>query len=220
MTIYFSNVTFQNLNLLGSLAFDKCNVTIFNSQISPNQNETEQVILADNETTFIAHNLTIDSKEIKSIVVNNHSLSSLTNCSITNFQIATQVKNASKVFFFNCTVQNNIKITNSLFLEALYTSYIQAIDTDFQQCTNDGIQISDVSFLNISHCSFSKFDQSLTYVLTNSKGFIHNCVFHITNDKWNLLSFDQSKCTCSDWHFDSIYRNAVQIENKSQLSLE
>jgi hypothetical protein len=100
------------MNFLGSLAFERCNITFLNSQISPNQNEKNQVILVDHETTFIGYNFSIDAKMINSIVLNNHSFCSLINGRISNFKIGLVAKKISKETLSNCTIQNNKKLTS------------------------------------------------------------------------------------------------------------
>jgi hypothetical protein len=139
LTFHSSNITFQNMNLLGSLEFHKCNVVIINSQISPNQKETDFVILADNETTLITYHLTIDSKNINSVIVDNKSTSSFTNSKISNFLTGANVKNGSKAFFVNCTIQNEQNRDDSQFLNISNASHVQAIETNFVKCINDGI---------------------------------------------------------------------------------
>jgi hypothetical protein len=79
LTFHSSKITFQDMNFVGSFVYDKVDVVFINSQISPNENEKEQVILAENETILIAEQLTFDAKNINSIVINNHSFSSFIN---------------------------------------------------------------------------------------------------------------------------------------------
>jgi hypothetical protein len=49
---------------------------------------------------------------------------------------------------------------------------------------------------------------------------IQNCAFQNSNNRSDLLCFNQSKCICSGCHFDSIHCYAILIDNNSQLSLE
>jgi hypothetical protein len=104
------------MNFIGSFVFDNCDVVFVNSQISPNKNEREQVILAENETILIAEQLTIDAKNINSIVINNHSTSSFTNSRISNFLIGANVKNIDSNAINNHSISSftNSKISNFL----------------------------------------------------------------------------------------------------------
>jgi hypothetical protein len=129
--------------------------------ITPDQNQRDFVIYADNSTTLVAFNFKIDSKKINSIIIDHQSTCTFTNSEITNFKTAANVQNESKLFFLNCSIQNTQVIQNSQFLEIINKSRVQAVDCNFQKCCNDAINVSTSSFLNISHCSFSQFDRRL-----------------------------------------------------------
>jgi hypothetical protein len=147
LTFRNSNIAVQNLNLFGSLAFYRCNVTIINSHILPNQNDKEFVILADNYTTLIASNLVVDSNHINSIGIDNHSFSSFSNCQISNFLRSITIKNESKAFFVNCQIHNCEKVVNSQFFEATNSSHAQVIEISFLKYGKDAILLFGESFL-------------------------------------------------------------------------
>jgi hypothetical protein len=157
LTFKSSNITIQNLNLIGSLAFENCNVTIIDSEITQNQLENEFVLLADLKTTLIASNLKMNGKSINLIVIEHQSICSFTNCIMSNFQIAIQVNNQSKVFFIKSELKNDSEIPNFQFASVSNSSFIQAIESTFQNCTNHGIIASNKSFVSISKCTFSDF---------------------------------------------------------------
>jgi hypothetical protein len=71
------------------------------------------------------------------------------------------VKNESKASFINCQIENNQELEKSQFFEVSNQSTLQVIETTFQKCSNNAIEISTSSFLNISRCTFSSFKQRL-----------------------------------------------------------
>jgi hypothetical protein len=147
--IHFSNssVTIQNMNLLGSLVFDKCNVVISNSTIFSDESQKDFVISADNSTTFVAFNLKVDAKNINSILVDHHSTVTFMNCEILNFTTATKIQNESKAFFLNCSVKNTQNVAKSQFLNISNQSHVQISDCNFERCSENGIEVSTNSFL-------------------------------------------------------------------------
>jgi hypothetical protein len=104
------------------------------------------------------------------------------------------VKNESKAVFIKCKIENNQELEKSQFLEVSNQSNFQAIETNFQQCSNSAIEVSNSSLLNISHCTFSLFKQRLVNSQKDSKGLIHNCTFNNCNNNANLLYFNESIC--------------------------
>jgi hypothetical protein len=174
LTFKSSNISIQNLNLLGSLAFDNCNVTIVNSQISPNPNLEDFVILADNKSTLIADKVKVNSNKINSIIVKNQSISSFTQCQISNYLTGITIDNESKTFFLNCQLKNENEIDNSQFIKISQKSTFQVIESTFQKCSANAIVATSGSFLDISKCSFSEFKQRLMDCSTDSKALIHH----------------------------------------------
>jgi hypothetical protein len=73
------------MKLTGSFGFHEFEVVFINYQVSANENVKKQVIFEENETIFIAEQLSIDTKNNNLILVNNHSIFSFTNSKILNF---------------------------------------------------------------------------------------------------------------------------------------
>jgi hypothetical protein len=217
--IHFSNssVTIQNMKIFGSLVFDKCNVVISNSTISSDETQKDFVISADNSTTFVAFNLKVDAKTINSILVDRHSTGTFTNCEFSNFKIAAKIQNESKAFFLNCSVKNTQNIPNSQFLNISNQSHVQILDCTFEKCSENGIEVSTNSFINISHCNFGQFEKCLGKFTKESSGLIHNCNFNNSNTSYYLLYFDQSKCDC---YHCSFLASSIQISNNSSLKTD
>jgi hypothetical protein len=130
------------------------------------------------------------------------------------------MKNESKVFFVNCNIQNEQVIDDSQFLNVSNSSHAQAIETNFSNCHNHGIETSTSSFLNISHCTFSGFNKRLLYSQINSKVLIHNCAFKNSNNNNFLIHFHKSKYDCYDCTFTGIYNFSLRIVNFSELLME
>jgi hypothetical protein len=120
-------------------------------------------------------------------------------------------------FFLNSKIENNQELAQSQFLEVSNQSNLQAIETHFQQCSNNAIEDSNSSFLNISHCTFSLFKQKLLNFQKDLKGLIHNCAFNNSNNNDDLLHFNESKCHCTECSFNGIYHYSIWIGNKSNL---
>jgi hypothetical protein len=177
------------------------------------------VNLADNETTLITYNLTIDAKNINSIIVDNKSTSSFTNSKISNFLTGANVKNRYKAFFVDYIIQNEQDRDNLQLLNILNASHVQAIETNFVKCREHGI-VSSTSFLNISNCNFAEFQQCLLNFQNNSNTLIQNYVLINFNDNFNLFYFNESKCYYSDCSFSDIHPNSLYIVNCNAILLK
>jgi hypothetical protein len=84
ISFYNSNITIQNLNLIGSIFCYNTIVTIINSQITRNEVEKEFVLFADQNSVLVVSNLKIEAKSINAIKIQKNSICTLTKCEISN----------------------------------------------------------------------------------------------------------------------------------------
>jgi hypothetical protein len=162
ISFYSSTITIQNLNLMGSLAFYNCSVTILNSQITRNEAEKEFVLITDEKTILIASNLKINSSDLNCIQIQNNCTCSFTNCKFSNFLKGMTIQKSSKVFVIDCEMKNSQNIDDSECINIIDNSDVQILNSKFENCKSIAIRCSK-SFLNISSSSsFAEIGQKLS----------------------------------------------------------
>lgn len=117
-------------------------------------------------------------------------------------------------------IDNQHEVESSQFLLISNSSFIQAIDSNFNGCQDHGILATSQSFINILHCTFSQFKRNLCRISDQSKSIIHNCEFTNSNSEKTLFYSIQSKFSFYDCSFHSIYWNSITVSENSQLFVE
>lgn len=220
ITIYCTDVFLNNLNLIGSLKFSSCNVSLSNSVIIRNDSEQDTVLIADDSTNLEAINVSIDAKKVIAAYSNNRSTSKFQKCSFKNCLFGCFADENSSIQFHQSTINCDEDQCNGGFCSLLDHSSFEAVNCDFHRCSNDPISLENYSKLLLNQCQFFEINESFVYSKSFSESQIENCSFFSENTERVLLFFTSSSAKIFDCTFKTPNINSIKGTNDSNIICE